>query len=160
MQKTISKIITGGVLCTLLFAAISCNRGEVFFSYNSLPAKGWEINDTLFFCPVIKDSLAQYDIFIEVRNDNRYSYQNLWLYVTDSVAKEGMQTTPVEIMLADEFGKWNGRGFSFLFESDTVYLQNVRFARGGEQNIIIRHGMKDSTLIGIRDIGLRIVKRE
>lgn len=157
--KSVSNFIIGGVFFFLFFIS-SCQRGEVYFQYDSLPFKGWGIRDTLFFYPVIEDSSAFYDVFIEVRNDNRYAYQNLWFYVTDNFSGDSLYTKPFEVSLADDFGKWRGRGFSFLYELEVVYLENIRFSHGGERYLSICHGMRDSSLTGIRDIGLRIVKRE
>jgi len=141
-----------------LLLLFSCSRNEVFFAFQPIPSNGWGVKDTLFFRPVIEDTVSAYDVFIEVRNDNRYAYQNLWLYVTDSIGKDSLQTVPVEVLLANDFGKWNGKGFSFVYELSVPYLQNIRFPHAGEYPIAIRHGMENDPLAGIKNIGVRIVK--
>ena len=162
--RKIDKLIVGGILFVLF--SLSCSRNEVFFEYEPVSPGGWKTTDTLFFCPKIKDTQAVYDVFIEVRNDNQYLYQNLWLYVSGLNGAETAQPRPIEILLADEFGKWNGKGFSFVYEVSIPYLQGVRFSRHSQSvgdstmTVAIRHGMDDNPLKGLKNIGLRIVKRE
>ena len=158
MTTRINKLIIGCV--ALAFCLLSCSRNEVFFDYLPIGSAGWLETDTLVFNPVIDDSLSTYNLFLEVRNDNRYAYQNLWLYI------DGLQGAdivapfppPFEVLLANEFGKWHGKGFSIVYELSVPYLQGVRFSHAGEQRITIRHGMDNTPLVGIKSIGFRVVK--
>ena len=159
MRTRINKSVVGSIVLSILFL-LSCSRGKVVFDYEPVPSGGWKASEALLLCPVIKDTLSLYDVFIEVRNDNRYPYQNLWLYVSGLQEADSIQTRPIEVLLADEFGKWNGKGFSFVYEVSVPYLQDVQFAHSGEYPVTIRHGMTDNPLTGLKDIGLRLVKRE
>ena len=158
MATRTNKLTIGCI--ALALSLFSCSRNEVFFDYLPIGSAGWLATDTLVFNPVIDDSLATYNLFLEVRNDNRYAYQNLWLYI------DGLQEydtaapfpPPFEALLANEFGKWNGKGFSIVYELSIPYRQGVRFAHSGEQRITIRHGMDNSPLVGIKSIGFRVVK--
>jgi len=160
METKINKLIIG--CAALAFCMLSCSKNEVFFDYHSINPTGWQATDTLIFSPVINDSHSTYDLFLEVRNDNRYAYQNLWLYI-DGLQVDNTVTPfppPFEVLLANEFGKWNGKGFSIVYELSVPYLQGVRFTHMGEHRISIRHGMDNTPLVGIKSIGFRIVKSE
>ena len=158
MATRINKLIIGCV--ALALSLLSCSRNEVFFEYHPIDSNGWQADDVLVFSPVIDDPLATYDLFLEVRNDNRYAYQNLWLYI-DGLQENNVAAPfppPFEVLLANEFGKWNGKGFSFVYELSVPYRQGMRFSRAGEHRITIRHGMDNSLLVGLKSIGFRIEK--
>ena len=60
--------------------------------------------------------------------------------------------------LADEKGKWYGRGFGDVHELNLPYKSNVFFPRKGTYEFKVQHGMRIENLKGIFDIGLRIEK--
>ena len=65
-------------------------------------------------------------------------------------------TDTLEIILADETGRWMGKGIGNVNEMQVPYKQNVFFINRGIFKVSIQHAMRDSTLSGILDIGFRL----
>ena len=67
-------------------------------------------------------------------------------------------TDTINFYLADQRGKWLGSGVGSVFEMPVLYQQSIRFPKAGNYRYELSHGMRDSVLIGINDIGLRVEK--
>ena len=131
----------------------------------------WGKDKVYYFTFMVTDNSIPYDITLDIRNSNKYPYQNLWLFCNEEPPVGEMQKDTIECMLADEFGKWYGSGISLyessfpirygsgisLYESSFPIRQNYRFANPGQYTFSFRQGMRDSLIIGIQEIGLRVV---
>lgn len=144
-----------GLLLAVSF--VSCNQNEVFFSYRQLPANGWDKDSVLAFDYQIQDTLSHYNVFLHVRHFGNYPYQNFWMFLENTDSKGVVKHDTVECYLADEFGKWLGTG-NALKEMPVFYKQNILLSDSGTYQIKIGHGMRDSILTGIKEIGLRVEK--
>ena len=67
-------------VASLLFGA--CNGQTVFHSFQSLPDRGWQRQDTVDFYVNVSDSFTAYRLEVKIRNNTDYPYQNLPLSVT------------------------------------------------------------------------------
>lgn len=138
---------------------ISCHQNEVFFSYQSLPKSGWNKDSLLTFNFQVTDTVPKYDVFIQVRHYGNYPYQNLWLFLENkNVRKNIIKKDTIEFFLADEFGKWLGNGSGAIKEMPVYYRQQIHFPDSGRYQILIGQGMRDSLLVGIEKVGIRIEK--
>ena len=93
-----------------------------------------------------------------MRNRGEYPYQNLWLFLREVTPDTIRTKDSVECYLADQRGKWLGKGIGSIMEMPILYLQNVKFSKVGTYRYDIVQGMRDSLLLGINDIGMRVEK--
>ena len=150
-----NKIILA-VFLSILFVA--CTSNDVYFQYKSVTPKGWSKDSLLTFDINITDTTSAYDVYVNVRNRGEYPYQNLWLFLSKT-APDSIQTKDsIECYLADQHGKWLGSGIGSVMEMPVLYRQNVHFKKAGIYKYKIVHGMRDSILVGINDIGMRVEK--
>ncbi len=154
----ISKSLTVAMLVLIL---LGCNRNEIYFKYQTVPSSGWNKDSLLNFDVNVEDTISKYNVLIHVRHYGNYPYQNLWLFldnkaVNDSIARKDT----IEFYLADEFGKWLGKGAGGLKEMPVLYKQQIQLPDSGLYNLKIGHGMRDSVLVGINDVGVRVEKVE
>lgn len=142
-----------------LFAAgvlSACDDQTVYHSYQSVPEKGWGKSDTLFFDVPVYDSLDILRLSTGVRNGNNYPYQDLYLFVSHNLEDSTRwQTDTLKFVLSDKEGKWIGTGWGNLYQS-TQPLRSAIIRHPGNYTIKVAHGMKDETLNGINDIGIKI----
>jgi gliding motility-associated lipoprotein GldH len=96
-----------------------------------------------------------YNITFEIRNNNLYPYQNLWIFYSEEQPVGSLLRDTMECMLADPYGKWRGDGVS-LFQSGFPVRTNYHFPIKGQYTFSFRQGMRDTNLRGIQEIGLRI----
>jgi len=144
------------IFVSLTFAA--CKNNDVFFQYKAVNAKGWNKDSLYTFDIQITDTTSTYNVYVNVRNRGEYPYQNLWLFLDKTSPDKVQMKDSIECYLADQRGKWLGSGIGSVMEMPILYQENVRFNKSGMYRYKIIHGMRDTTLAGINDIGMRIEK--
>ena len=135
---------------------LSCHRGYLFESAVSLPADGWKSENFVSFEVMVDDTTGQYRIDLYLRNDGRYDYSNLFLFI-NTLAPTGAQIRDtVECTLADRSGKWLGRGIGGHYCFEIPYKYRVRFPYKGVYRFEIEQGMRQNPLLYITDVGISI----
>ena len=143
-------------LLALAAIFISCDRRTVYTSALSLPSEGWHADSTLCFDFCLSDLEAAYDVVIFFRHKENYPYQNVWLIVDQKPISTASSDT-IEFYLADQRGRWLSGGIGKTKQMPVLYLHDHHFADSC-YTMSIRHAMRDQTLQGVSDIGLRITK--
>ena len=133
----------------------ACNQNEVYFKYLPVPKNGWDKDSVLTFDYTVQDTLSRCDVFIHVRHYGDYPYQNFWLFLENMDADSVIVNDTIECYLADEYGKWLGTG-NAVKEMPIFYKQQILLPDSGTYQMKIRHGMRDSVLTGIKEIGVRV----
>jgi gliding motility-associated lipoprotein GldH len=101
----------------------------------------------------ITDQSADYRILVYVRHTERYPYQNMWLFINDGVRRD-----TIEFYLADDRGQWLGNKHHGFIEMPVLIEDNYHYPDTGVYHMSIQHGMRDSLLRGVADVGLEIIK--
>jgi gliding motility-associated lipoprotein GldH len=125
----------------------------------------WKIDDTISFSFSELDSLEQYDVYLNVRNDNDFAYSNLFLITKLDYPNGKTVSDTLEYEMALPDGSWLGKGFGSVKENKLWYRENIVFPDSGVYKLRILHAMRQngnvegiSKLNGITDIGLEITK--
>jgi gliding motility-associated lipoprotein GldH len=142
------------VSITMLFYA--CNSNILFTDSVSLPAEEWTLENVPSFATEITDTVSGNNIFF--RTGSSYPFRNIYLFVSATSPAGKTITDTLQYMLADETGKWYGKGIGDIHELNLPYKASVYFPTTGIYSFRIRHGMRTETLKGVYDIGLRIEK--
>ena len=152
MRKNFLLLITSLLL-------VGCQGDIVYTAFKTIPNTGWESDSSLCYQPVIADSILNCQMLITIRHTDAYPYQNLWLFV--DIQKDSIPVTrdTIECYMANERGEWLGGGLS-IHELPLLYNDNYQFARIGEYQISITQGMREDTLIGIKEVGVKIIRNE
>jgi gliding motility-associated lipoprotein GldH len=137
---------------------VGCTGNDIYFQYNPVSANGWSKDSSYVFRIPVSDTAATYNVYINIRNRGEYPYQNLWLFLKKITPDTIKTKDSIECYLADQRGKWLGTGMGSIMEMPVLYQQNVRFKKAGTYRYEIVQGMRDSLLIGINDIGMRVEK--
>lgn len=135
----------------------SCGKDTVYNRFQPIQDKAWNKQSEYYFRFEIKDHTTPYHVKIQIRNNDAYPYQNLWLLCKEEQPDSMVLKDTLECMLADDFGKWVGNGIT-LYQSEFSLHTNYHFPDTGTYILNIRHGMRDDVLKGIEDIGLFIEK--
>lgn len=142
----------------LLPLLISCGSRDVYNHFITLGEETWHTDSLVHFNFEIEDSTLQYNVLLNIRHTNKYPWQNLWIFINETNPDSIITQDTLMVFLADDFGKWLGTGSSSVFNRPVVYRAKHRFDRSGNYQFSIVHGMRDTTLTGIRNIGLRVEK--
>ena len=138
--------------------AVACTSNDVYFKYQSVASQGWNKDSLYRFDIPIVDTIATYNVYVNIRNRGEYPYQNLWVFLAKTTPDSIESKDSIECYLADKRGKWLGSGLGSILEMPVLYQQNVRFSKSGTYHYKICQGMRDSLLKGINDIGMRVEK--
>lgn len=138
-------------LATLALALTACRQDIVFSQFVSIPSGEWHVDSVAQFDYQIADKEAGYQMLVYVRHTERYPYQNMWLFLDN-----GIQRDTIEFYLADDRGQWLGDKHHGFIEMPVLIEQNYHFSDTGHCVMTIQHGMRDSLLRGVTDIGVEI----
>ncbi len=154
--------ISGVVL--LILSVTSCSEDRLVFEKNvEIPNAHWAVTDKAILEVEVTDTVSQHNFILNVRNTEEYPYRNLYVFVKTKFPNGKSSRDTVGVVLADATGQWVGSGSGFLSSSShhsnaIMYHYNKRFPISGTYQIEIEQAMRTDTLIGIRNIGLRIEK--
>lgn len=160
MNKNILQKSFVFTLLLIAFFVVSCNQNDVFFEYKTVWPEGWNKDSALVYTVNITDANAKYNVYINTRNGGEYPHQNLWLFISKWSPDSILTKDTIDFYLADQRGKWLGSGVGQTFEMPVLYLENVSFQQPGNYIFSVKHGMRDSLLVGLNDVGLRVEKKE
>ncbi|MBQ7530593.1 MAG: gliding motility lipoprotein GldH [Paludibacteraceae bacterium] len=145
------------VVFPLVLLLTGCQRDVVSSAHHDLPEQGWSMTDTVRLSLDVNDTVQAYDIALTLRHTDRYTYQNLWLFVQgDSLSP--VQTDTVMACLADDRGRWLGTRAGRYYSGYVTICRGVLFPQAGSCAFTIVQGMRDSVIYGIADVGLELRK--
>ena len=104
------------LFCMTIFILSSCNSDVVFSKYQKFDENDWYAKDKAVFDIDITDTLTLNNIPLMVRHADSYPYSNLFLFVTTVYPDGKTLTDTMEVILADEKGKWQGSGAGDIFD--------------------------------------------
>jgi gliding motility-associated lipoprotein GldH len=157
MTEGLNKIIF--LMCiSLTFLVCSCNSNVIFTDSVSMSKEEWTLENLAVFTPSIKDTLSGNNILFTLRTGSAYPFRNIYFFVSTTSPAGKTITDTLQYFLADEKGKWYGKGSGDIHELKLPFKSNVYFPATGTYSFKVRHGMRSETLKGVYDIGLRIEK--
>jgi gliding motility-associated lipoprotein GldH len=158
MRDYRSKILAISAL--LMLINLSCDRGTYFADSIKMQDEAWSMFDPCNFTCQIDDTIRVYNLDLSVRTSTGYPYRNLYLFVVTSFPSGNSVTDTLQALLANEQGDWLGRGAGDLRELTIHYKSNIYFPEKGEYHFKVIHGMRDTVLNGVYDLGMRISLKE
>jgi gliding motility-associated lipoprotein GldH len=151
------------ILLTVI-AFSSCDKKRVFDEYKTV-GSAWHKDSIITFDLPILDSTKRYNLFINLRDNNNYQYNNLFLIVSIEKPNGYTKVDTLEYQMASPDGTILGEGFTDIKESKLFYKEKVRFR--GKYKVSIKQAVRETgkvpgveLLEGITDVGLRIEKIE
>lgn len=158
------RIKSSFLILLIAILLIACDKKRVFDEYKSV-GSAWHKDSIISFDLPELDSTQRYDLFINLRDNNNYPYNNLFLIVTLEKPNGYTKVDTLEYEMAAPDGTLLGEGFTDIKESKLFYKEGVRFR--GKYKVNIKQAVRESgkvpgvtQLEGITDIGLRIEKKE
>ncbi|MFK7814224.1 MAG: gliding motility lipoprotein GldH [Maribacter sp.] len=149
-----------------LVTLVSCNTNMVKSEYRATDGGFWNKDDVLEFTFEELDTLQHHDVFINVRNDETFPYNNLFLIAELNFPDGNVVTDTLEYEMALPDGTWLGQGYGSLKESKLWYKENIVFSTSGVYTLRVSHAMRKNgnvngvvNLEGITDVGYEIIKK-
>ena len=157
-MKPTSKIL----FILLLIFLISCDEKRVFDEYKSV-GNAWNRDSIVSFnLPKLATS-KRYNLFLNVRNNDDYPFNNLFLLVSLENPDGLVKVDTLEYAMANPDGTLLGEGFSDTKESKLFYKENLKFDNVGQYKVRIQQAVRqngkvkgEKELKGITEVGFRI----
>lgn len=159
--------IKNSILFILLFIlVISCDKKRVFDQYKSV-GNAWHKDSTVTFELPQLDSKKFYNMYVNVRDNDDYPFNNLFLIVSLEQPNHQIKVDTLEYVMTNPDGTLLGDGFSDIKESKLFYKSKQNFTQKGIYKIHIRQANRQTGKIegvallpGISDVGFRIESTE
>ncbi len=156
------KPTTSIVFFLFLLSFVSCDKTRVFDEYKSV-GNAWNRDTIVKFDLPKLEPTKKYNLFLNIRNNNNYPFNNLFLLVSLENPDGLTKVDTLEYEMANPDGTLMGDGFSDTKSSKLFYKENASFDKKGIYKIRIQQavrkngkveGVKD--LEGISEVGFRI----
>lgn len=149
------------IFILVALAVISCDKKRVFDEYKSVGTSWHKDSIVSFELPELIET-QKYNLFVNVRDNDKYEFSNLFLIVSMEQPKGVVKVDTLEYEMTDPDGNLLGEGFSDIKENKLFYKENVRFPKG-KYTVKIRQAVRQNgkvsgveKLQGITEVGFRI----
>ena len=151
--------IKNGILCVLAGCALTaCNSHVVFDDNTNIAQAAWSKEEAVAMMVPITDTLSHCAIYVNLRHNEDYLYDNIFLEVIAVSPKGARVSDTLEYRLADERGKWFGQSGGQWYDCRLPFRSDVQFSTSGTYLFYIRQLMRQDALPGVGSVGLRVVK--
>ncbi len=152
-------------VCMASVVLASCNDNLVYSDFRPIKNGKWQMDTPVNFEFSELDSTANYNMFINVRNDETYPFSNLFLITEFEYPDGNTIKDTLEYKMAQPTGEWLGKGVGSVKENKLWYKENIVFSQSGVYKVNVFHAMRKNgevdglhELDGITDVGLEIEK--
>jgi gliding motility-associated lipoprotein GldH len=145
-------------LLLLIVLITSCGNNDVYEQDLAVKAAKWPADQKLRFEFNSADTTTSKDVFVSLRHNDFYKYNNIFLFITTIAPNGASLTDTAEFIIADKKGKWLGSGAGNLYDLRLLYKNNIKFGQAGRYVFYVQQGMRENELKGITDVGIRIAK--
>ena len=138
----------------LLWAA--CDSSVYYDRQCSVNEHGWLPAESVDFEVDIDDTNTVYNFLLEVRNSISYPYANTFFFLRTDFPDGSWARDTLEFPLANPEGRWLGKRTGRYVDTRFYFRRNARFPMEGHYRFSVSNGMRDSAIVGLKDVGLRI----
>jgi len=154
------------LLFFVLLFLFSCDEKRVFDEYKAT-GESWKKDSIMEFHFEEKDSTKRYNLFVNIRNNNDYPFNNLFIIVALKRPDGLVKRDTLQYEMTHPDGTLLGEGFSDVKESKLFYKENFRFNKPGKYKIQIQQAVRQTGKItgveelpGVTEVGFRIESTE
>lgn len=160
-MKKYPTIYAGIGALALMVIFCSCTSIDLYEKSTSVPGHSWQADYKPSFTFTIKDTTSSYQLFVVLRHNARYKYNNIYINLsTKQPGEDTVRTARYDLRLANENG-WLASGMDDIYEhriSLTPFSGQFYFRKPGDHTFTIEQIMRDNPLDHVMNVGLRIEK--
>ncbi len=156
------KIKNSLLFILVLLLIISCDKKRVFDEYKSV-GNAWHKDSIITFKLPKLESAKNYNLFVNIRDNNDFPFDNLFLIVSLEQPDKKILVDTLEYKMANPDGTLMGEGFTDIKESKLFYKEKVAFKLKGDYKVHIKQAVRQTgkvvgvnNLKGITEVGFRV----
>jgi gliding motility-associated lipoprotein GldH len=132
---------------------------DVFEKTVFFPKHVWSANEKPSFTFTVEDTASLYNIFVVLRHEDAYRFNNLWLNITTQAPGDSARTQQVNVRLADNTRGWLGTGMDDVFDHRARITQMPVKLRKGNYTFTLQQIMREDPLQYVLNAGIRVEKQ-
>lgn len=148
----------------LFSGLLACSRIDLYERVEPIPGHAWQSSFRPSFTFDIQDTTVPYQLFLILRHNNRYNYNNIWINLYRRKPDGQTSRVPYELQLATNERGWLAEGMDDIYEhripltpppNDSFY-----FNRAGAYTFTVEHIMREDPLGNMMNVGLRLEQKK
>ena len=143
------------VFCAFL---MGCDTIGVFEQNTFFPEHSWSSKVQPTYTFAITDTVSLYHIYVIVRHEDAYRYNNLWVSITTKAPNDTAKTQQVNLQLADNKNGWLGTGMDDIFDHRIRITRTPQQLKPGNYTFSLKQIMREDPLPAVLNAGIRIEK--
>ena len=136
----------------------ACGTLDVYEKTVAFPDHEWTNTEKPSFTFDIEDTVSAYKIFVILRHEDAYHFNNIWLNISTRAPKDSAKTQLVNIILADNAKGWLGIGMDDVFDHRALITRSPVKLKKGSYTFILQQHMREEPLQFILNAGIRVEK--
>lgn len=144
------------IVLLFVFGA-SCQTIDIYEKTSAFPAHNWKSLEKPTFTFEITDTTSLYNIFLVLRHEDAYNYNNLWINLT---VKSPVDVVNIrrEFILGNNKQGWLGSGMDDVFEHRIAFNDKPAPLKRGKYTFRLQQDMREDPLEHILNAGIRVEK--
>lgn len=148
---------TNFIIILILCITASCTHIDLFEKNIAIPQQKWSNSFKPEFKFEIKDTTTYYQLYLILRHNEKYNYNNLWINLYVQPPGDTAHKSSFELPLATNEKGWLGSSMDDIYEH-RIKLINPLKMKAGEYKFKIEQIMREDPLLNVLNIGLRVEK--
>lgn len=137
----------------------SCDSRTIVYEKEVTFGNHWSYDQQLDFAFEVPDTLAAYDLILEIEHDKEYPFQNFYTQFTTSYPSGKVVNDMVSMELADQYGQWKGDCGRETCVAEILLSGNTLFRNMETHRIQIEQYTRTPLLSGINKIRFLLVQK-
>jgi gliding motility-associated lipoprotein GldH len=134
----------------------SCGKSSLCDKKYDMLQQNWAYQDTLNFAFEVKDTMALYDIVLNVNHLSDYAYRNIYTKIYTQFPDNQRIQQVLSLDVSEPNGKSMGQCSSGKCSVEIALQPDAFFTKTGKYQITLAQFMRSDSLKGIEKIGLRV----
>jgi gliding motility-associated lipoprotein GldH len=156
-MKQIHRILFFLVPCGLCL--FSCTHVDLYEKTVPMPGHKWSSSFKPSFTFDIKDTTSLYQVFLVLRHNEKYNFNNIYVNLRASLpGQDTALTIQRDLVLATNEKGWLAQGMDDIYEH-RIELGEPQPLKAGTYTFILEQVMREDPLLNVLDAGLRIEKK-
>lgn len=147
-----------------IFVFASCSRLDLYEKVVDVPGQKWSGSYQPSFAFNITDTSAPYQLFLILRHNNKYNYNNIWINLYRTTPDGKTSKVPYELRLATNDRGWLAEGMDDIYEHRILLSppanDSFYFNRPGTYKFSVEQIMREDPLQNVLNVGLRLEKKK
>ena len=136
---------------------VACSS-NIFYEQNySFQDEKWPYNEAASFSFSVPDTVAHYDLVLEIIHDPSFTYENIYVKIHTTFPSGKKITDEVSLQLADKLDQWEGNCNSRKCKVNILLQSDIYFKAAGEHKISIEQFNRIDPLEKINGLTLRVL---